>query len=122
MACAHLRRAGLRTLLRNFRCREGEIDLVMLDTSDRQAPVLVCVEVRYRRSRRFGGAAASVTPAKQQRLIRAAGRLQQQWHRTPAYPQHRYAGLPVRFDVVALEGPPDAVNLCWLRGAFDAVR
>ena len=62
-ALAHLEQAGLQLVLRNFRCKRGEIDLVMLDGA-----TLVLVEVRYRSSEQFGGAAASVTWRKQRRL------------------------------------------------------
>ena len=58
---------GLRLVERNFRCKGGEIDLIMQDGS-----TLVFVEVRKRADQRHGGAAASVTPAKQARLILAA--------------------------------------------------
>ena len=50
------KRAGLRCLARNYRCRLGEIDLIMQD-----GDTVVFVEVRQRRSARFGGAAASIT-------------------------------------------------------------
>ena len=62
-ALAHLEQAGLQLVLRNFSCKRGEIDLVMLDGA-----TLVLVEVRYRSSEHFGGAAASVTWRKQRRL------------------------------------------------------
>src|SRR4026207_736743 len=66
-ALEHWQRAGLQLVLRNFRCKGGEIDLVMLDGA-----TLVFVEVRYRSSEEFGGAAASVTWRKQRRLANAA--------------------------------------------------
>ena len=66
-ALAYLEQAGLQLVTRNFRCKRGEIDLVMLDGA-----TLVLVEVRYRSSEQFGGAAASVTWRKQRRLANAA--------------------------------------------------
>ena len=69
-ALDYLMQAGLRPLARNPSCRMGEIDLVLRD-----GDVLVLVEVRARRDRCFGGAAASITLAKQRRLIRAASLL-----------------------------------------------
>ena len=93
---------------RNYRvargpsARGGEIDLIM------RAPdgTLVFVEVRSRASTAQGGAAASVSALKQQRLVHAA--------------QHylmRFAVMPpCRFDVVAIDGD----HIEWLRGAFDA--
>ncbi len=96
-----LERAGLRFRAANVRYRFGELDLIMGD-----GDVLVFVEVRYRQSRAFGGAAASITRSKQQRLIRAASA----WLAdNPSLSQR-----PCRFDVVALgAGDPD-----WIRDAF----
>lgn len=66
-ALAFLQRHGLKLVERNWRCRGGELDLVM-----READTWVFVEVRHRASRVFGGAAASITPAKCRRLRLAA--------------------------------------------------
>ena len=64
--CAELlRKAGLRILARNWRCRQGEIDLVAEEDG-----TLVFAEVRLRRDARFGGAAESVTAAKRPRWSR----------------------------------------------------
>ena len=66
-AARFLERQGLRIVTRNYRTRQGEIDLVAQD-----GDVLVFVEVRLRSGGYFGGAAASVTPRKQSRIIAAA--------------------------------------------------
>ena len=63
----YLRRRGLKTLERNYRCRRGEIDLVMT-----HGDYLVFVEVRYRASREFGDPLETITPRKQRRIIAAA--------------------------------------------------
>jgi putative endonuclease len=106
IAAAHLAARGLTILDRNVRFGDGEIDLVAEEGS-----ILVFVEVRRRRTAAAGTAAESVTPRKRARLVRAARR----WlARRP-----RSASREVRFDVVALDGEPPAVE--WLRGAFDAV-
>lgn len=62
-----LTRRGLHLLVRNYRCRQGEIDLIMKDGN-----TLVFVEVRLRSRSEFGSAAASVGHAKQRRLVKAA--------------------------------------------------
>lgn len=67
-AAEWLKGKGLKLLERNVRSRFGEIDLVMEDGT-----TLVFVEVRYRSRDDYGGAVASVTPAKQARLQRAIG-------------------------------------------------
>lgn len=92
---------GLRLVARNWRCKGGEIDLVMAD-----GDVLVFVEVRARSGSGFGGAAGSITPAKQARVILAARH----------YLAARGADVPCRFDVVLLQSG----RLEWLQGAFGA--
>jgi putative endonuclease len=106
-AARHLESHGLRLLERNYRCRGGEIDLVMLDGT-----TLVLVEVRLRTTRDFGGAAASVGRHKQRRFTLAAR------HLMMARPDYRR--LRVRFDVVALEAGPGPADLeiHWIRDAF----
>lgn len=100
VALAHLRRHGLALVETNFRCKGGEIDLVMRDGG-----ALVFVEVRQRAGAEHGGAAASVTPAKIRRLVRAAQTYLLRFPRTP----------PCRFDVVAIDGD----RLDWLRNAIE---
>lgn len=104
-ALDYLRRQGLELLERNYRSNGGEIDLVMREPARGGGMAgLVFVEVRQRASARFGGAAVSVTAAKQRRLILAA----QHYLLRHAHPP------PCRFDVVAIEG----AQLHWLRDAF----
>ena len=104
-AARHLRAAGLEVLQQNYRCRMGELDIVALE-----GQLLVVAEVRLRSSTRFGGAAASITPAKQRRIVRATRHL---LARHPALQR-----LPVRFDAVLV--PPRNDSVEWIRGAFDA--
>ena len=67
LAARYLANRGLFVIARNYRCRFGEIDLIARDGA-----VLVFIEVRLRRGSRFGGAAASITPAKQKKLVATA--------------------------------------------------
>jgi putative endonuclease len=103
-ALSWLQQRGLQLVERNFRCRLGEIDLVMLD-----GDALAFIEVRMRRDAGYGGAAASVTAAKLRRLNAAA----------EVYLKYRCLGTQAaRIDVLALEGgtatAPARVD--WLRG------
>lgn len=100
-ALAYLRAQGLLLVERNFRARTGEIDLVMTD-----GDTLVFVEVRKRSGKGFGGAAASVTPAKRQRLVKTAQCYLQKCHDQPA----------CRFDVVAIDGE----QFSWLKNVIEA--
>lgn len=99
-ALAYLCQQGLTLVERNFLCKAGEIDLIM-----RHDAHLVFVEVRRRASRRFGGAAASITPAKQQRLLRAAQFYLLRLSQAP----------PCRFDVVAIDGSA----LHWMQNVLE---
>ncbi len=103
LAATFLMRQGLRMLERNWRVRGGEIDLICEDRG-----CLVFVEVRLRSSSHFGGAGASITAAKQRRIILAA--------------RHYLAGKrerPCRFDAVLLDGLNES-RLEWIRNAFEA--
>ena len=106
LAFEHLSSSGLNLISKNFRCRMGEIDLVMQD-----GDCLVFVEVRYRKANRFAAAACSVDNHKQRKLARAAAAF------LGRYPQ--YCDHPVRFDVVAFDAAADdRCTLQWLQDAF----
>ena len=105
-ACDYLQRRGLRLLRRNFRCRGGEIDLIM-----QHHDTLVFIEVRYRRRTAWGRAAETISPGKQSRLIRCAQ------HYINRYRQWNTAA---RFDVVCIEGEPGEIKLEWITDAFAA--
>lgn len=102
-ALAHLQANGLRLRHRNWRCRHGELDLVMV-----AGDTLVFVEVRYRGRSDYGGAARSIDRHKRRRVIRSAAAYLQRF---------RLQDQPARFDVVAL-GPGTRID--WLPAAFDA--
>ena len=100
-AATFLQQQGLRLVERNYQCRFGEIDLIA-----REGGTLVFVEVRMRANGAFGGAAASITAAKRQKLLRTARHYLSGLARTPA----------CRFDAVLLSGenaPPE-----WLINVF----
>lgn len=105
LVCRFLLRQGLRLLARNYRCRRGEIDLIMQDAGN-----LVFVEVRYRRQNRYGSGLESVDHNKQRRISLCAA------HYLQHHPQQ--ARRPARFDVVAV-GPDQ--NIDWIRNAFYAI-
>ena len=106
LACRHLEAAGFRILVRNFRCRSGEIDIV---ASERATTVFV--EVKDRGSRSHGEGFEAVTFRKRQRIVRAA---------------RLYAaskGLsesPLRFDVISIDRSSEPPRIRHDRGAFDA--
>jgi putative endonuclease len=104
-ALAHLERAGLALVARNYNCRYGEIDLVMRDRD-----VVVFVEVRYRSASRFGDGVDSISAAKRTKLVRAASAF------LAEHP--RLASAACRFDVLAIGDGEPPVD--WRRNAFEA--
>lgn len=102
LALDYLKQAGLKLIERNYRCKQGEIDLVMQDGED-----LVFVEVRYRNTQKYGGAVSSVDWRKQKKIITAALQYLQTLKKIP----------PCRFDVIAIQ---DQQKIEWLKNAFEA--
>ena len=102
LACDYLQAKGLCLLAKNYRLRTGEIDLIMQDGA-----VIVFVEVRYRKTKRYGGALASINYQKQKRIIQTASH----------YLQYHAPYAQARFDVVAIHPQQE---LQWLINAFEA--
>lgn len=102
VAVSYLQRQHLVLITQNYHCRFGEIDLIMRDGS-----TLVFIEVRMRTNEMFGGAAASITPAKQSRLLRTA--------------RHYLSAIncepPCRFDAILLSGD-NGQEINWIKNAF----
>ena len=101
-ACIYLQNQGLQLIEQNTSSRYGEVDIIM-----REGDTLIFVEVRYRKNNHFGGAAASITPSKQKKIIKTALTYQQKYAPNDG----------IRFDVIAVEG--DSSTLNWIKSAFD---
>lgn len=104
-ACRFLRKQGLKLVARNYRTPYGEIDLVM-----DHGETLVFIEVRFRASARFGGAAETIDRGKQTRLRASAEHYIQ---REPGA-----SNKACRFDIVAFDGSLDNRNLSWIQDAL----
>ena len=91
---------GLKPVCRNYRCKQGELDLIMTDQQ-----TLVIIEVRYRKTDQYGSALESVTRTKQSRIIAA----------THIYLSSQKTDRPIRFDVVAISGNG---KIEWIQNAF----
>ena len=98
---------GLRLLSRNYRCKAGEIDLIM-----EAGETLVFVEVRLRTHPDYARAAESVGWRKQHKVIRAAQHYLQR--------HDRHETRRCRFDVVGLNSLEQTDNIEWIQHAFDA--
>jgi putative endonuclease len=108
-ALEYLSARGLMLVARNFKTPGrggGEVDLIMRLPDG----TLVFVEVRHRKSASHGGAAASISATKIRRIVFAAQHYISRLPRTP----------PCRFDVIALQGDGQDMQIEWLQAAFDA--
>jgi len=103
-AARHLKKSGLKILVRRYRCRFGEIDLVA-----REGETLVFVEVKTRRSADFGDPSLAVTPEKQKHISRVA----LDYLRRLNHPE-----IPVRFDIVEVIPSDSRFECNHLRNAF----
>ena len=104
LAVLFLEEKGYRILERNFRYRQGEIDMIALDRE-----YLVFLEVKYRKDDRMGTGAEAVGPVKQRRIVRCA-----QYY---LMRHSEYASAPCRFDVISVCGK----KVTLYRDAFQAV-
>ncbi|MEL0082066.1 MAG: YraN family protein [Gammaproteobacteria bacterium] len=107
----YLTRQGLSLVTRNFAGQRGEIDLIMSDGA-----TLVFVEVRSRRSGRFGTASETIDARKQAKLIQTA----QLFLATGGDRGGHNSDRPCRFDTIAFDGEVNEKNLRWIRNAFSA--
>lgn len=100
-ALAYLKKQGLALICQNYYCRFGEIDLIMLDQE-----TLVFIEVRYRKNSDFGGALASITKRKQDKIIKTAKHYLTQLENEPY----------CRFDAIAIDQKSTTPE--WIQNAF----
>ena len=115
LALHYLQNQGLTLVEKNFNLKQGEIDLIMMDSG-----TLVFVEVRFRRNSKYGTPAETVNTAKQKKLLLAAAIYLQQKGLTDRY--------PCRFDVVAItqaerkikSQPNQKPEFNWHKDAFSA--
>jgi len=104
LALKFLKQQRFKLIEKNYRCRFGEIDLIMWDQS-----YLVFIEVRYRKSKDYGGALESIDQSKQDKLRRSAEfYLSNSNNRNTA----------CRFDILCLDGELNNPNYQWIKNAF----
>ncbi len=101
-ACQYLENQGLKLIKKNYRCRSGEIDLIMQDKDE-----LVFVEVRYRKNNTYGTAIDTVDSSKIKKLINTANH----------YIIKHQLDTPARFDIVGFDS---SFSPKWISNAFNA--
>jgi putative endonuclease len=104
-AVVFLQRQGVKVVCQNFRSKVGEIDIIAFDQK-----TLVFIEVRLRQNKNYASAAESITPAKQQRILRTAQ------YFLLSHPQYQHCNL--RFDGVLFNNLSQQPE--WIQSAFDA--
>jgi putative endonuclease len=108
LAREYLLEQGLVLLNANYHCRFGEIDLIMLEQE-----VLCFIEVKYRNSLGFGGAASAIPPQKQKKIVKSA--------LFYLSGNRKFSQYAMRFDAFLIQRQPDAgLKLNWIRNAFYA--
>jgi len=100
-ALGYLTSQGLTLLCQNYYCRFGEIDLIM-----QEQETIVFIEVRYRKNNDFGGALASITKSKQNKIIKTAK------HYLAQLEDEQYC----RFDAIAIDESTNTPQ--WIQNAF----
>ncbi len=107
-AAEYLIQQGLTPLEKNYHCRYGEIDLIMLDAGS-----LCFIEVKFRKSNAFGGTAYSIPASKQRKIIQTALHY---ISRKRQYQQH-----PYRFDAVFIQQADQlrSTHIEWIQSAFE---
>ena len=109
IACGYLVQKGVRIIRRNFRCREGEVDIVCRDKK-----TLVFVEVKYRSGRRYGFAEEAVSYPKMRTICRVSD-----------FYRIRFGfreDTPIRYDVIAIESDPEGMeHIRWHKNAFSYI-
>jgi len=102
----YLARQGLRLLRQNYHCRFGEIDLIM-----QERETICFIEVKFRKTMQFGGAASAISITKQRKIIKTA-----LFYVT----QHKHlANQALRFDAFLIQQQADTSNqVNWIKGAF----
>jgi putative endonuclease len=107
IAARHLSARGLALLARNYRCRGGELDLVVREADG----TVVFVEVKERRTGTHGHGFEAVNWGKRRRLLRAAQHYAS---------RHGLYETSLRFDVVSVDWDRETPRVRWERGAFDS--
>jgi putative endonuclease len=109
LAKKYLLQNGLALLKQNYHCRFGEIDLIML-----QQEVICFIEVKFRNSMRFGGAASAIPIKKQKKIVKTA--------LFYIAENDRFKQHPVRFDALLIQQQANrqTKDINWIQNAFYA--
>lgn len=105
LACRFISEAGARILERNYRTKRGEIDIIARD-----GKYLCFIEVKYRNSAKCGFPEAAVTYSKRKQICNTS--------KFYLYSKYKSLDLPIRYDVIAIDGEAGALSIKWHKNAF----
>jgi len=108
LACNYLTNQGCRIIVRNFRCRQGEIDIIAKD-----GMYLCFIEVKFRRNADFGQPQEAVNISKQRKISKVS--------RFYLYSKKLSFDIPIRYDVIAVSVNEGITTFNWIKNAFDYI-
>ncbi len=106
LACRFLRSQGACILEKNYRSKQGEIDIIAKD-----GRYICFIEVKYRKDTRYGEPEEAVSFSKRQRICKVS-----QFY---LYSKYKSLDLPVRYDVIAISPEDNIYTFKWIKNAFD---
>ncbi len=106
LACRYLEENNACILDKNFRCRQGEIDIIAKD-----GRFLCFIEVKYRQNDKYGYAQEAVNRQKRQKICKVS--------KFYLYSKYKSYDLPVRYDVIAISQTDDILVFNWIKNAFE---
>ncbi|RKM57092.1 YraN family protein [Butyrivibrio sp. X503] len=108
IAADYVNENGAKVVERNFRCKSGEIDIIARD-----GKYLCFIEVKYRKSVKYGSPETAVDYLKRKKISKASGFYM--------YYKHLDENTPVRYDVIAISGDDKEYKIKWIKDAFEYV-
>ena len=108
LVCKYLTSQGLRIIARNFRCRQGEIDIIARDKE-----YLCFMEVKFRKNSEFGQPQEAVNISKQRKISKVS--------RFYLYSKNLSFDTPIRYDVIAVSVNEGIKSVKWIKNAFDYI-
>ena len=108
LACEYLKSQGAIIIERNFRSRQGEVDIIALD-----GKYLCFIEVKYRKDVKYGQPQEAVSYYKQKRICKVS--------EFYLYSKYKSLDIPIRYDVVAISQKDNIFAFKWIKNAFDYI-
>lgn len=106
LASNYLISQGVKILARNFRCRQGEIDIIARDKE-----YLCFIEVKFRKDSNYGKPQEAVNISKQKKISKVS--------RFYLYSKNLSFDIPIRYDVIAVSLNEGITTVKWIKNAFD---